>query len=257
MWELTLIYNKEKVCYLDFIYAKLEHQVKFVGGIIIKQNMGKRATISLAVPNKQKDYFVLLLLELISEVITQDYKYEYLNANLGYFVHNELTKVAFLKALTVFDKQTDKDLIKKQLVFENELNIDSFYYFKLNSLRVRWNDICLLVKENLTSLQASQGLSDLLKFLIKTNDDCYDEVHVFKKNKKYYIVDKQNRPINIIGAVNKEIGQVATLENLITLSPSKIVLHDENLAGEPFYDFLCNIFDDKVTLSGISFGKFR
>ena len=46
-------------------------------------------------------------------------------------IKNELTKSAFLKALTIFDKQTDKDLIKKELVLERELNINSFYSFKL------------------------------------------------------------------------------------------------------------------------------
>ena len=247
MWEFTLIYNKEKACYIDFIYSKLESQVKFVNGIIIKQNFAGRARISIAVPKKQKDYFVLLLLELVSEVITQDFKYEFLDNNLGLTISNQLTKVAFVKALTVFDKQTDKDLIKKQLIFETELNIDSFYYFKLDELRKRWQEICLLVRDNIGTLQATDSLGDLLKFLIKTSEINFDEVHVYKKNQNYVITDKLNQPINIISSINHGHNQECTLEDLIALSPAKIILHDEKNTNEPFFDYIFNLFDDKVS----------
>lgn len=247
MWEFTLIYNKEKAFYLDFIFSRLEHQVKFVNGIIIKQNFGGRARVSLAVPKKQKDYFVLLLLELVSEVITLDYKFQFLEDNLGVSITNELTKVAFLKCLTVFDKQTDKDLIKKQLVFENELNIDSFYYFKLEELRKRWQDICSLVSENIEALKATNGISDLLKFLIKTCDINVDEVHVYKKNQDYFLLDKAEKPLPVMISGEDTHSQTKTLEELITLSPARIVLHGDG--KEPFFDYLSGLFDEKILIS--------
>lgn len=158
MWELTLNFSQDKSHFMDFLYSKLEGQVKFCGGVIIRSTRAGRVKISLAVPRKQKDYFVLLLLELVSEVITQDFKFEYLNTNLGTIIPNELTRAAFIRALTVFDKQTDKDLIKKQLVFENELNIDSFFYFKLGELTQCWQEICVLVRENISALRRQEVL---------------------------------------------------------------------------------------------------
>lgn len=248
MWELTLIYNKDKFQYLDYIYTKLAPQVKFVGGIIIKGNNYDRAKISIAVPAKQREYFVLMILELVSEVITQDYKCAYLDDNLGNLVPNELTRAVLVKALTVFDKQTDKDLIKKELVVDSEINIESFYHFKLGVLRARWQDICVLVKENIGALCASQSLDNLLKFLIKTCENSYDEVHIIKKNAKYFLCDSKSKPINIFGEC-EGTDAIKSLENIITLSPAKIVIDDTQPLKEPFYNVLYNLFEDRVCVS--------
>ncbi|MBQ7453145.1 MAG: hypothetical protein IJS68_02635 [Clostridia bacterium] len=245
MWEITVSESYDKLYCLDFIYARLNAQVKFVGGIIVKQNIAGRCQLSLAVPKKQKDYFVLLLLELISEVITQNYKRDYLYERLNPISETELTKTAFVKALTVFDKQTDKDLIKKQLVLCGEINIDSFYYFKLHALRNRWQDICNLVNDNISSFEPNKTIREFLKFLIKTTETSYDEVHMYKKNQEYYLTDSHNRPItDLVGSEEK--GEVKALEELITLSPAKIILHGEAPSKDPFYDYIFNLFDDKV-----------
>ncbi len=247
MWELTLNFSQDKSHFMDFLYSKLEGQVKFCGGVIIRSSRAGRVKIGLAVPRKQKDYFVLLLLELVSEVITQDFKFEYLNTNLGTIIPNELTRAAFIRALTVFDKQTDKDLIKKQLVFENELNIDSFFYFKLGELTQRWQEICVLVRENISALQASGSLAGLLKFLIKTSDIGYDEVHIIKRKGRFVLTDKSSRPIHALFEMCDNKSQADTIGDLILLSPSKIVLHRAT-TREPFFDFIENLFEDKVCI---------
>ena len=101
MWEQTLSVSSNESVMLDYIYSKISSQVKFVGGLIIKVNLKDRSKLTFAVPKKQKDYFVLLILELVSEIITLDYKYDYLENRLGHYIKNELTKSAFLKALTI------------------------------------------------------------------------------------------------------------------------------------------------------------
>ena len=245
MWEITVSESQSKIYCLDYLYQKLSTQVKFVGGIIVKQNFSGRCQLSLAVPKKQKDYFVLLLLELISEVITQNYKKEYLSERIMNITATELTKTAFIKALTVFDKQTDKDLIKKQLVLASEINIDSFYYFKLQNLRNRWQEICNLVNENISSFDSSRTIKEFLRFLIKATEVSFDEVHLYKRNQDYYLTDSKNRPItNICGC--GENGEAGAIEELITLSPARIVLHGNMPLKDPFYDYIFNLFDDKV-----------
>jgi len=247
MWEFTLNDSSTKTSYINFLYAKLEGKVKFVGGIIIRQTNGTKSSLSLAVPTKQKDYFVLLILELVSEIITLDYKYAYLESRLGPYIKNELTKSAFLKALTIFDKQTDKDLIKKELVLEKELNINSFYNFKLYALRNRWEDICNVIEENISSIEKADAFSELLKFLIKTSDVNYDEVHLYKKHKNYVILDKQNRPIDVLEPQDSSV-EIKAITTLIALCPAKIVLHKNGNNKEPLYDYIFNLFDDKVKM---------
>ena len=247
MWEFTLNDINSKSAYINFLYNKLEAKVKFVGGIIIRQNTSSKISLSLAVPNKQKDYFVLLILELVSEIITQDYKYDYLESRLGAYIKNELTKSAFLKALTVFDKQTDKDLIKKELVLERELNINSFYNFKLYSLRNRWADICSAIEDNIGYLEKADAFGELLKFLIKTTQSCYDEVHLYKKHKNYLITDRLNKPIEVLEPP-EDSGEIKAIKELISLCPAKIVLHASGEKSEPFFDYIFNIFDDKVKM---------
>ena len=247
MWEFTLNDSSTKTSYINFLYTKLESKVKFVGGIIIRQTNADKTSLSLAVPTKQKDYFVLLILELVSEVITLDYKYDYLESRLGPYIKNELTKSAFLKALTIFDKQTDKDLIKKELVLGKELNINSFYNFKLYALRKRWEDICNVVEDNVSSIEKADAFSELLKFLIKTSDVNYDEVHLYKKHKNYVLLDKLNKPIEVLDCHNSSV-EIKAITSLIALCPAKIVLHKNGDASEPFYDYIFDLFADKVRM---------
>jgi|GEM_PF-6853671 len=224
MFEFTFSICNDKINIIDFLYSKLCAQVKFNGGVIVKVGKDNRAKLTMAVPKKQRDYFVLLLLELVSEVITMEYKTEFIENNLPRFYADELMQTAFVSALAVFDKQTDKDIIKKALILEQELNLDWFYHFKLGVLQERWREICALIQENMAKLKASGGVDDLIKFLINTCDVNAVEAHIFEEQNKIFIADANKKPYNLFANKAMDNSEFA-LKSLITLSPAKIILH--------------------------------
>ncbi|MCR5553311.1 MAG: putative sporulation protein YtxC [bacterium] len=243
MWEQTLSVSSNESAMLNYIYSKISSQVKFVGGLIIKVNLKGRSKLTLAVPKKQKDYFVLLLLELISEVITIKYKSEFIFNNVRLTLGDNLTQSALISALAVFDKQTDKDIIKKNLILESELNLDRFYYFKLGLLRDRWSEICSLVENNSINLKLTNSGLNLIKFLVQTSEINSFEVHLFKDNDKLVIADSNFVPLTLLDEISS-LNESNIVSNLIELSPAKIVIH--NLNENRLISCLESIFENRV-----------
>lgn len=247
IFELTLSIENAKSNVIDFLFDKLSAQVKFNNGVIVKVKSQTRTNLSLAVNKKQKDYFILLLLELISEVITIEYKSEFFENNLGLIYNSPIMQTALISALTVFDKQTDKDLIKKSLILEKEFYIDRFYWFKLGALRQRWSDICQLVTDNSIRLKLSGGSNDLIKFLLKTSEVNALEVHLIDQNENFLVADSLNNPICALSSVNPG-GELTTLKNLIMLSPSKIIVYPQG-KEKPLNKLLYSLFEDRIVIN--------
>lgn len=247
MWELTLSINQDKKEVLDYLFVKLEPQIKFNKGIIIKYQENRRNKVSLAVPKKQKEYFLLFILELVSDVIATSYKSEYIENNITQVFADPLKQTAFVSALTAFDKQTDIDLIKKQLILTGELNIDGFYYFKLALLRDRWEDVCRLVSENQMNLKIKGASNELIKFLVKSSQTSAIEMHVYKNDRVFYLTDATSIPIKTMN--NNISSESLLIKTIINFCPARIVIHGDIL-DEKTQSLINQLFEERLSLCG-------
>lgn len=250
MFELTLSNDKSKYNFMEFVYAKLKNHVDNSKGLIIFEEMDERLIISLAVPEKEKEFYKAFALELVSEIIIMDYKYEYIKNNLQMYTSNKVLWTAFLKALTVFDKDTDRDLIKKNLVFTNELLIDSSFHFKMHEVKERWREIVSLVGENLAGLVSRDGFVDLMKFLIAASEPEADTVYVKNcKNKPQIMINEYKIARNLCFFEENVENDVRILSELVCLCPNKIVVSLDDKNNENLIEYIKNIFEGKVHLA--------
>ena len=71
----------------------------------------------------------------------------------------------FLKALVVFDSETDKAIIYERLKFDSNLVVNSFINFKLYFLKRKWKELIDLANDNYIYLLLSNDTDMLEKEL--------------------------------------------------------------------------------------------
>ena len=192
MFELTIATCVGQSLEIEEMKKLLEEDVVSCGGVILSHLLDGKANLTLAVPSSSKDFIKAKVIDLIADYIVSIYKYQYLRDNISFYFVNEQNIDTLIKALAEFDKSTDIDLIKKNIVFRDIILIDSIYYFKLGELKKRWKDIADLVSDNLPNLVAGDCIIDMLKFLIATTPPRTDEIYIINDDKNLILI-KNNK----------------------------------------------------------------
>lgn len=245
MFELTISTNKAKYKDIDFIFSLLKNKIKSAKGVIVSEEIDGRAKLAFAVPDDKKDYALSLAFDAISEAIIRDYKYEFLKRNLSLQTGNKIAESAFIKALSVYDKTSDKEFIKKCLKPSLEILIDSFYSFRLWELEKRWKNIADLMSENCAYICMSGSFSDLMKFLVMSNECEAGEVHICKGDGNIFCGDSSGKEFFNVIYEEGDNFVINILSELISLSPEKIIIHKE-LENTLVANEILNVFDGRV-----------
>ena len=246
MFEITLSTCKNREYDIEFIMAKIRPEIKSLRGILTFAEVDGRQKLALAVPENKKDYFIAILFNTLCEAIIKSYKFEYFMKNIKLHLNNKITEVAFLKALTMFDKNSDKEIIKKYIPLSGEVLIDSLYNFRLWELEKRWDEVIKLVEDNKGYLLLSGSFVDLMKFLILSIEPEIDEVHLYKGDGNIYCLNKNQKELfNCMYAENNEEFKITIISELITLAPEKIILHF-GAECEELRLYIKNLFELKV-----------
>lgn len=242
MFEFTLC-GSNKTPILDNIYTKIKPQIDKLQGLVIKQE-SKQVSICLAVENKYEMLVKQQILELVSDEIILEYKFDFLKNHIKISINNSLCINAFIKALVVFDRQTDKDIIKKNLILQNKLNVDSFYYFRLGKLKKRWSDIAEIVNENIPIMLQNNSISELTKCFVDETMKEVEELHLIIQNKKIQI-EIDNELSDLEFDVSAEYLE-SLLTEIISISPQKIVIHGDIEKVPELKTALDNFFDGSI-----------
>lgn len=168
MFELTLSTTIDKQVYLGNFFSMLCKEIRQDEGVIVKQNNNGRAYLALAVDDNKKDYYKSKILDYILYMIVDDYKYNFYKETLGENSESVIFE-SFLKAISIFDADNDKDIIKSQIHLSGEILIDSFFYFKLQLLRSRWERTACIISQN-NVLQTTTSMLDILRYLTAVSD---------------------------------------------------------------------------------------
>ena len=149
-------------------------------------------------------------------MIVDDYKYNFYKDNLNPNDDSVIYE-SFLKAISIFDAENDKDIIKSQIHLSGEILIDSFFYFKLQLLRARWEKTANIINQN-GVLNKTSSMLDILKYLIAMSESgiAVAEIQIQKSQlvlKSYLGVLKFKQTFNGLSSFFTEI---------VKLNPSKI-----------------------------------
>ncbi len=246
MFEYT-ISSSENLGIINNIYIMLSGAVKSVNGIIIKQNSLKTDSVCLAVENKHKEYIKACILDAIADAIINTYKQQYLHNNITITIKNNVAYNAFISALVVFDRQTDKDIIKKNLVLENKLHIDSFYNFRLQQLHNRWYDIVCIVNESIPIMLKDRSVAEITSYFVENTNKEIFEAHLYILENVIQI--KLDDKLNDLqfNTNNSYVNDILT--EIISVSPKRVIIHGEIDKHKELHQALVSVFLDKVQVA--------
>lgn len=237
MFELLISDKISPNITLATLAKRLKTEVSMSKGIFVYDQYRDRERVCIAVPERYMQYVSTRAREEVIEHIAVEYKYQYFCERLSLANLDGFMSTAFLSALAVFDKATDKRYISDHLSFYDELNIDSAFNFRLPLLKDRWDEIVSLVRQNILELSPNGGLIEMMKFLLNQSPVECEEVVVDVEDAEYKI---KNARGETQFAYNGEKASEKMVHQLITLLPKKVVVKNKDLNN------LKSVFESRV-----------
>ena len=238
MWEYSIVIDNSKANITDFIYHASKKFLLGIGGIATLYKEKASSMIIFAVEEEKKEKLQSFISRCITRAICLFFKSDYLDKNLCLLLNDQMSQLAFKKALLNFDKETDFYIISRALDFKEQLYLDSFYNFRLTKIREKWGELISLANDNKDYLLNSDAFFDLLKFLVDNIDISENEIDIVEDDDGYRIFGGNEE--NSFDGLNQE----GLLSSVIDMSPQKINLYlkKENDAT----DILKRIYEHRV-----------
>ncbi len=250
MWEFSINLKKENFDNANLIFNYLENTVKTFKGVLKMHEDNGYVSILVGVDDNFKENIKSLISSCLIEIICNKYKWNFLNKRLYLPMQNEIGINAFKKALLNFDKETDRYIVRKNLILEKDIFLESFFYFKLSSLKNKWEELITLSNENRDYLVCKDSFIDLLKFLVDNLDIEEDEISVIKEKEGYKILlDDKNQ------YVENPLTEEQIVSSVIDLSPQKINLYcDESSQA---INLLEKIFEERIVVNNTQYKNIK
>ena len=247
MWEFSLVFDNEITA--QNFKASIIQRIREVNGVITTIFTKYSYSVLLAVPINSRKSIINFLKEKIAENVLLFYKKEYILSKLSFDISLNANMQIFLKALVVFDSDTDKQIIMENLSLKNSLILNSFINFKLKFLKRKWNELVSLANDNEMYFLDDTAFSELIKFLISNLEyRCY-AVNIFSKKNCYLLCDFQGRNINDF-LVEKSViyDDSKLLTSLIALNPEKIIVHCNSFVKDNLLKTLYEYFSNRIEI---------
>lgn len=248
MWEFSLNIKSENVDIINKVYDVLKKYFDLIDGLVTLHEENGYTRILIATQKDKKELAERVISSCIVDVICNDYKMSFIDRFLFIPCQDKIGALAFKKALLNFDNETDKFIVKKALDLKSDIFLDSFYHFKLKTLKSKWTELIALANENKEYLLSDESFLDLLKFLVDNLDIGEDEISIVKEEDGYRIYTDNEYSIGVINEEN-------IVSSVIDLSPQKINLYvsENNNAMR----LLKIIFADRISINKISFQNIK
>lgn len=240
MWEYSINVNHSNKNLVKFLYSAVKRFTSDCNGLVAVNEQNNYSSILIGVEESYKERLQNFLSKCITKSICSFYKNDFLNKNLSLPLNDELLALAFRYAMINFDKETDYYIITRNIEFNKEIYLDSFYNFKLKKLQAKWKELINLANDNREFLLDKSAFMDLLKFLIDNIDISTNEIDIVENEEGYRIFTSQEEEILEIGN-NEDL-----VKTVIDLSPQKMNIYCNNVNRT--IDLLSFMFEKRANI---------
>lgn len=247
MYELTIADSAQNITHLEKLKEQLMPYIEDSSGVIILNVMNGYSYLSLAVQEENKNIIKSITLDFVARIIVDTQKKEWLNDLIVHGFTSRQNRQTLISALSEFDKDTDIELCKKNLVFDDYINMLSVFAFKMQELKSRWDDIAQLVNNNLPNLAIGDALVDMMKFLLSSIKPKTPEVYIIDNGEEIALINGSKLPDTTMRFnKNAENIEQEILESLILLLPNKIYITDKLYSKLTFMKRIEKLFEGRV-----------
>ena len=178
----------------------------------------------------------------IATYIIDEYKYKYFIKKI---INNQtnLLMQAYVKALTLYDVETDMALINASFDLNQQFYIDSFINFKMCDILRMWQELCDLITSNINYLNHDMMI-DVMRSFIATFTSSTNTLKIIIEKDSYvlYKIEGNKAPIKL-----KDRAPAIDIINYALLSnPNHIEIYGDANNAFSVVSLLKSLYDDKV-----------
>ncbi|MCL2847869.1 MAG: hypothetical protein FWE13_03870 [Firmicutes bacterium] len=232
--------DSKKRNWITAVEKVLVLQFKGIDGVVAtSENIG-RIVLSIACERDKKPEAKKIISSVLKEMYLTRVKYEYLKYRLKITQLSEMSSNLLLHSLVAFDRESEGEIIERELKFGDCISLEGFFNFRLGELKERWNEIASLATNNAIHLHQDETLNELLKFLMSA---------VTPKIQKLSIEAVDNR-FSVKGLYKKNHFEFSFFSSdqlmiyLINVAPLELTLEGE-FSDKKLYNRIVSIFDGK------------
>lgn len=244
MFEFSIIVSDANTDSAKKLHKEIKSSASVFGAIVTSYYENNLIHIVVACEEIEKPRISFFICDAIAEIITTNFKLQFIDKNLKLPIQNQINLKALKKALVAFDRETDKYIVTHNLKLSSNFYIESFYEFKLKQLRLKWFELIKLANENAGYLLCNDTFIDLLKFLIDNIEISNDLINVVKVNDGYKICDENFKEINIDEAQKEN--EAFLITSLISLSPKRINVYCDAGENSSVLSLVSQVFENRV-----------
>lgn len=242
MWEINIHSMQKRTFFLQTIYDRIKQFLSQIGAVVAFSNDKKTLSIGCSKENSEQVWNCVK--KALCDVFCNEIKHDFLNRNVNLQLSKSQTS-ALLNVLTYFDSELEKQIVFRALNFNRTIVLESFFNFKLHSLKQKWKELCTLTNNNSALILKSENFLEIMKFFvgsIKPKNDC---VVVSYRAPCVVFNDKKSHVVAVDSFEKDDIFSLIAF--LVSLAPNRIKLLCDNFDSEQLSIF-CEIFGQKVEI---------
>lgn len=246
MKEIALAVRVKNKEIIEFLHANLKTKLDFCKNIITTYCDNNFSYLLIACDESFCGPCETIIKQNIIDYIESVYKINYLKSKIKKPLGDDLVFNAYIKVLSLFDRETDVNAIEKIMLFGQVFFVDSFLEFRLNPLKKHWGNLAELSTDNLAVFNSGTFL-DVIKFLLNTMDNLVYKVKVICEGEKFSIYNMKNKNASVkkIADCNNSMDLIT---NVLNYCPNYIDIYLDNSGSLEAVDFLSNIYSNRLKI---------
>lgn len=242
MWEFCLACNKQNKPMLEYI-SKL-----------FCDELGECLITSYA--DENYDYVLVACDNSISKICQEKIKHSIVTYIIDVFKYQyfmrtivgasqDITVQAYIKALTLYDVDTDVEWLNYDIKLSKYFFVDSYISFRLFDTIRMWHEVCELVMTNINYLDNAMMLDVIRSFIssFKKSNNIL-KIILGEDNFELYRLEDGKSPVKL-----KDSAEAEDVVNYTLLSnPQRIEIYGNQATHFPLVNLLKNLYCEKVKL---------
>lgn len=239
MWEISLKTSSNHFFVLEYIEKQLCN--RFLHKVVVGKLYSKICCLSIATREENKNEVWEYLKRLLCDVFCEKFKVEFLENHITFMPKDNPYFSVFLKVFTYFDLELERSVAYRLIEYHPVLFLESYFWFKMQVLRSKWQDLCNITNQNEQSLLTNETFLNFLKFLISNLHLKTESVVLSFKDGCLLYQESTGEQVFVSLSNNP----VDTICKIIDLSPNTILVYS-NPKFKETEEIIKFLFDERI-----------
>ncbi len=161
-------------------------KTKKAGGIYACVKKPHRTLVSVACESQNKSDILNVIRECVTDMYATVVKFDFLKRAIRLQLDRNSYDL-LIHTLVAFDRENEREVIENGILIRDGMSLDGIFYFRLQELKKRWEEIAELAVSNAVYLKDEETLNELIRFLISAVSPKIMRLDISQNNNEYNV----------------------------------------------------------------------